>query len=42
MKEKFIISTTDNIEGGIIEQYIDVICTNIVIGTNFFSDFVAF
>ena len=34
MKEKFIISTTDNIEGG-IEQYIDVICTNIVIGTNF-------
>lgn len=41
MKEKFIISTTDNIEGGVIEQYIDVICTNIVIGTNFFSDFAA-
>lgn len=41
MKEKFIISTTNNIENGIIKQYIDVVCTNIVIGTNVFSDFAA-
>lgn len=41
MKEKFIISTTNNIENGIIQQYINVVCTNIVIGTNIFSDFAA-
>lgn len=41
MKDKFIISTTNNIENGIIKQYIDVVSTNIVIGTNVFSDFAA-
>lgn len=41
MKEKFIISTTNNIEHGSIEQYIDIVCSNIVLGTNLFSDFAA-
>lgn len=41
MKDKFILSTTENIENGIIKQYIDVICCNIVVGTNIFSDFAA-
>lgn len=41
MKNKFIISTTNNIEGGNIKKYIDVICSNVVIGTNIFSDFAA-
>ena len=41
MKDKFIVSTTENIENGIIKQYIDVICSNIVVGTNIFSDFAA-
>lgn len=38
---RFIFSTTNNIEGGKIIRYIDVICTNIVVGTNVFSDFAA-
>lgn len=37
----FIFSTTNNIEGGKIKQYIDVICSNTVVGTNFLSDFKA-
>lgn len=41
MKDRFIISTTERIENGIIRQYIDVICSNIVVGTNIFSDFAA-
>ena len=41
MKNDFIISTTNNIEGCPIKKYIDTICTNIVIGTNIFSDFAA-
>lgn len=41
MKDGFIISTTENIENGIIKQYIDVICSNIVVGTNIFSDLAA-
>jgi len=41
MKNDFLISTTNNIDGGIIKKYIDVVCTNIVIGTNIFSDFAA-
>ncbi len=36
-----IITTTNNIEGSRIEEYICLVSTNIVIGTNFFSDFVA-
>ena len=41
MEGKFIVSTTENIENGIIKQYIDVICSNIVVGTNIFSDITA-
>lgn len=41
MRGDFLISTTNNIEGGIIKKYVDVVCTNIVIGTNIFSDFAA-
>ena len=41
MKDRFIITTTDTIENCPIKRYIDTICSNIVIGTNVFSDFVA-
>ncbi|WP_293666397.1 YbjQ family protein [uncultured Parabacteroides sp.] len=41
MENNFIISTTNNIEGCPIRKYIDTICSNIVIGTNIFSDFAA-
>ena len=41
MKHKFIITKTNTIENCSIEKYIDSICTNIVIGTNVFSDFTA-
>lgn len=41
MKNEFIISATNNIEGCPIKKYIDTICSNIVIGTNIFSDFAA-
>ena len=37
--QKIITTSTDTIEGTIIEKYIDVISTNVVVGTNFFSDF---
>lgn len=37
----FIITVTNNIEGYPIEKYIDTICTNVVVGTNIFSDFAA-
>jgi len=37
--QKVITTSTDTIEGTIIEKYIDVISTNVVVGTNFFSDF---
>lgn len=37
----FIITVTNNIEGCPIEKYIDTICTNVVVGTNIFSDFAA-
>ncbi len=36
-----IITTTNNIEGAHIDEYLRLVSTNIVIGTNFFSDFVA-
>ena len=39
--KRFIITTTPTIEGLKIERYIEVVNTNIVIGTNFFSDFAA-
>lgn len=38
---KFIFSTTGNIERGNIIRYIDVVCTNVIVGTNVFSDFAA-
>lgn len=41
MKNEFIISTTNTIEGCPVKKYIDTICSNIVIGTNIFSDFAA-
>jgi uncharacterized protein YbjQ (UPF0145 family) len=41
MKDRFIITTTDTIENCPIKRYIDTICSNIVIGTNVFSDFAA-
>lgn len=41
MGSKFLITTTNNMEGCSILKYIDSICTNIVIGTNIFSDMVA-
>ena len=41
MKSKFLISTTNNIEGTPIKRYIGALCSNIVIGTNVFSDFAA-
>lgn len=37
--QKIITTSTDSIEGTTIEKYIDVISTNVVVGTNFFSDF---
>ena len=37
--QKIITTSTDSIEGSTIEKYIDVISTNVVVGTNFFSDF---
>lgn len=41
MEKRFIITTTNNIEGRKILKYIDAICVNIVLGTNILSDFVA-
>lgn len=37
----FIITVTNNIEGYSIERYLDTVCTNVVVGTNLFSDFAA-
>lgn len=37
--QRIITTSTDAIEGVTIEKYIDVISTNVVVGTNFFSDF---
>lgn len=36
MKNEFIISTTNNIEGCPIKKYLDTICSNIVIGLIYF------
>lgn len=41
MREKFIITVTNNIEGCPIVKYLDPICSNVVIGTNIFSDIAA-
>lgn len=39
--KNIIITTTNSIEKTTIERYIDIISTNVVIGTNVFSDFAA-
>ncbi len=39
MRTNIIATTTNAIENAEIEKYIDLISTNVVIGTNFFSDF---
>lgn len=36
-----IITTTNSIDGAKVERYLGVVTTNLVIGTNFFSDFKA-
>lgn len=38
MKNNFFVSTTNNIENGTIEKYLDVVSTSIVLGVNIFSD----
>jgi uncharacterized protein YbjQ (UPF0145 family) len=38
MRNNMIVTTTNSIENAEIEKYIDLISTNVVIGTNFFSD----
>lgn len=38
---KIIITTTNTIEGAHISEYLGILTTNLVIGTNVFSDFVA-
>lgn len=32
----FIITTTNNIEGYAVKRYVETICVNMVLGTNFF------
>ena len=39
--DKFIITTTPTIEGHPIKAYLGTINVNVVIGSNFFSDFAA-
>ena len=36
-----IITTTNNVEGARIEEYIQMVSVNVVIGTNIFSDWFA-
>lgn len=38
---KLIITTTNSIENAQVEKYFGVVTTNLVIGTNLFSDFKA-
>lgn len=39
MNNQILITTTNSIENQEIERYVEIISTNVVIGTNFFSDF---
>lgn len=39
MENKVIVTTTNSIENAEVEKYIDLISTNVVVGTNLFSDF---
>ena len=41
MKSNIIVTTTNSIEGCCIMKYLKTICSNIVIGTNVFSDIAA-
>lgn len=41
MKSNIIVTTTNSIEGCCIKKYLKTICSNIVIGTNVFSDIAA-
>lgn len=38
MKTAILISTTNTIEGATIEKYLDIVSTNVIVGTNIFSD----
>lgn len=38
MEQEFIITSTNNIEGGNVSKYFGVINNNVVVGTNLFSD----
>jgi len=38
MNKRIIITTTNLVEGASIENYFELISTNVVVGTNFFSD----
>lgn len=39
--KNIIITTTNSIEGNKVVRYLDAICSNVVIGTNIFSDLAA-
>lgn len=39
MHSDILTTTTNSIDSAIIEKYIGLISTNVVVGTNFFSDF---
>lgn len=41
MRKDILITTTNVVENAIIKEYMGIISTNVVIGTNFFSDFAA-
>lgn len=41
MKRNILITTTNTIENANIKEYMGIISTNVVLGTNFFSDFAA-
>ena len=38
---EFIITTTNNIEYAEVQQYFDIVSTNVVIGANIFSEYPA-
>lgn len=41
METNFHITTTDGFQGGKITSYLGMVCANVVVGTNVFSDFAA-
>ncbi len=41
MKNNILITTTNVVENATIKEYMGIISTNVVLGTNFFSDFAA-